>query len=1002
MINNCGVKISFYHRWELGVMTLAAGLSVGSVNAANKTENIRWNVMVLMTDMQNAHYLGSDHQSRENISTPNLDKLGKEGMIFRKAYDAYPVCAPTRASLLTGTYPFKHGQNNNELLLTEAGPQGKTPSLAHVFRNNGYNTAMFGKQHSNLEPIENSPNGTFMGKNIFHGWDFRRYATTYFQGRINENRTPDYGPTDAEYNLGLANESKMDSELSQYKAELSSRFPVEQGTPQLQWEKDLLNKYPNITLEASVASNPYTYDDATFVYESIDYLETLAGKRSDAKFGIAQNKPFFMFLSLHKPHYQWVAPLKQDGTEWWYMYSARPEDNGLTYLKNGVPTPRIVPNPIIDSLIYEDPSSTYKGSGYTYPADAMQFARAKYSANISWLDHLFGKVMNKLAELDDPNNPGKKMSETTIICFTTDHGDMMGEKERISKMVSYEGSARVPFLIRMPGAIAPGQQSDILINHVDMFPTLAGLVGLGSKLDTTTLDGKDYSKALLANNTALGPERTFTVAYTTGANSYPGEIYARTQQYKFTRWNGSKIGNQPAMLLFDMDKDPYETKNLAYDPVYRDIVIEESRACDEFMKGFFPTLQPTVIPALGQYILSVIEKAERGSITSNPEQGLISENTVVTLTANPNQGYKFIGWTGAISIANPLQLVMDANKTITANFALDDNKTRVSYETPVTGTWTVPAGVTSVTVEAWGAGGAGGSAYSGTASITNNLRAGGGAGGSFASATTSVTPGQVINYTIGSGGVGAAAGFTHQTLGQSGGSSSASVDNSTFVLALGGIGGQNVSMLDGSSHGTGGVAPRLGNTGIVAFYGGNGGTAVAGGSGGGGGSAGTEGDGGDGAKLTGGLPGLGAGGAAGGAGTNTTGQAPTAGSNPGGGGGGATVRNSNSHKTGANGGNGKIIFAYEISTGVFANTLGKNYVITVYPNPMKDKLFINSDGKDFSKIELIDSTGKVVYSKSVVKQQEYLDTSGLMNGLYIIKAYTINGLYTSKVIKNRK
>jgi arylsulfatase A-like enzyme len=94
------------------------------------------------------------------------------------------------------------------------------------------------------------------------------------------------------------------------------------------------------------------------------------------------------------------------------------------------------------------------------------------------------KVLDKLAELDDPNNPGKKLSETTIICFTTDHGDMMGQKERIAKMVSYEGSARVPFLIRMPGVIKPGQRSDILLNHVDMFPTLAGLAGLGNKLSS--------------------------------------------------------------------------------------------------------------------------------------------------------------------------------------------------------------------------------------------------------------------------------------------------------------------------------------------------------------------------------------------------------------------------------------------------------------------------------------------------------------------------------------
>lgn len=89
---------------------IVAGISAGNLYAGTQADNIKWNVMVLMTDVQNVHYPGCDHQSRENILTPNLDKLGKDGMIFRKAYVAFSVCSPTLTSLLTGVYPFKHGQ----------------------------------------------------------------------------------------------------------------------------------------------------------------------------------------------------------------------------------------------------------------------------------------------------------------------------------------------------------------------------------------------------------------------------------------------------------------------------------------------------------------------------------------------------------------------------------------------------------------------------------------------------------------------------------------------------------------------------------------------------------------------------------------------------------------------------------------------------------------------------------------------------------------------------
>ena len=589
MFKNCGEKTTYSLRWELGFMTLAAGLSIGSVNAAEKPEKIKWNVMVLMTDMQNVHYLGCDHQTTENIRTPNLDKLGREGMIFRKAYDAVPVCAPTRASLLTGVYPMKHGQTANEGLLTEAGPQGKTPSLAHVFRDNGYNTAMIGKQHSNMEPIESLPNGTFMGKNVFAGWDFRRYAFNGFEGRVNSNRKPDFAPTDAEYSTGMAGLNQMSDEMKQLSEEYKKRYPEKlDGTPMPEWEKELVKENKQYTCVGRGVDHAGQVSDGVFAFETLDYLDTYTGKRNDEKFGIDRKKPFFLFLSLQKPHYDWQAPLMQDDTEWWYMYSARPEEDKMTYLHNGKPTPRIIPNPITKELLYEDPSSPYYHSHNAYVPDAERFARAKYSANISWLDHMFGKVLDKLSALDDPNNPGKKLSETTIVCFTTDHGDMMGQKKRISKMVSYEGSARVPFLIRMPGVIKPGQRSDILLNHVDMFPTLAGLAGLGNKLDTKILDGKDLSKALINNDIKLAPERTFTVA-SPKIGSLPGEIYSRAQRYKFIRVHGKAkrpSDNLPVMMLFDMDKDPYETNNVAYDPEYRDVVIAENNACNEFLAKY--------------------------------------------------------------------------------------------------------------------------------------------------------------------------------------------------------------------------------------------------------------------------------------------------------------------------------------------------------------------------------------------------------------------------------
>ena len=130
------------------------------------------------------------------------------------------------------------------------------------------------------------------------------------------------------------------------------------------------------------------------------------------------------------------------------------------------------------------------------------------------------------------------------------------------------------------------------------------------------------------------------------------------------------------MLLFDMDKDPHETTNLAYNPIFRNIVLEESKACDDFMKKFYPTLPTSVIPALVQNKLTLNTITTQGKVVVNPNvaNDTYTENAVVTLTPTAKKGYKFIGWSGgAKDTTNPITVVMNEAKTISANFSFDGN-----------------------------------------------------------------------------------------------------------------------------------------------------------------------------------------------------------------------------------------------------------------------------------------------------------------------------------------
>ncbi len=223
-------------------------------------------------------------------------------------------------------------------------------------------------------------------------------------------------------------------------------------------------------------------------------------------------------------------------------------------------------------------------------------------------------------------------------------------------------------------------------------------------------------------------------------------------------------------------------------------------------------------------------------------------------------------------------------------------QTTVPYNTPGTHTFTVPAGVNQITIQAWGAGGGGG--RSGDAG-------GGGGGGAFTTRTISVTSGQTYTIIVGAGGAGATA-----ANGTAGGHSIISLSATTILQANGGAGAS------GRAGGAGGSASTE-PSGVISFAGGSGGSgSTAGGNnqrvgGGGGGSATSAANGGngqDGGNQTGGAGGIGEGdGGSGSQGNNTAGNVGNA---PGGGGGGGG-RNGN----GGAGAGGRVIISYEEVTG---------------------------------------------------------------------------------------
>lgn len=211
----------------------------------------------------------------------------------------------------------------------------------------------------------------------------------------------------------------------------------------------------------------------------------------------------------------------------------------------------------------------------------------------------------------------------------------------------------------------------------------------------------------------------------------------------------------------------------------------------------------------------------------------------------------------------------------------------ITYTNKGTYTWTVPCGVTSITVQCWGGGGAGGGSTN-----NNSNNGGGGGGGGYSRSVLALTPGATYTINVGAGGIG------DNNSGEDGGNSSLALGATTFIVAYGGKGGIGGNV----ANGTGGA----GGTGNL-YNGGKGANGLSGNYGGGGGSsAGNASNGNNGSGANGGAAVANGGSGGNGASSNNS-NGGDAGS-PGGGGGGADRGGSN--RSGGNGGNGKIIITY--------------------------------------------------------------------------------------------
>jgi arylsulfatase A-like enzyme len=165
-------------------------------------------------------------------------------------------------------------------------------------------------------------------------------------------------------------------------------------------------------------------------------------------------------------------------------------------------------------------------------------------------------------------------AQDTIVCYSSDHGDMVGSQGYTAKRWPYEESARVPLLVRYPRAIRPGQTVSTPFSTVDVYPTLAGLAGLKPP---PNIDGVDYS-SFLTGRAGRAPRDFAFLQMMYAYVPWPGWRSIRTEEYTYAR-----TAKGP-WLLYQTRKDPFQMKNLVDDRSSRALVGEMDKRLTSLMK----------------------------------------------------------------------------------------------------------------------------------------------------------------------------------------------------------------------------------------------------------------------------------------------------------------------------------------------------------------------------------------------------------------------------------
>lgn len=500
----------------------------------------RPNFLLIITDQHRADHLGC--YGNDIVRTPNIDSIADRGTRFDRFYVSCPICMPNRATLMTGRMPSLHGVRQNGIPLSL-----QATTFTELLRDAGYDTALVGKSH--LQSI--SPNKIEVGLPVpdpakaqpseenaearRNQWGDGRYDQELpptWRGEPGfEPATPFYGFDHLALAIGHS-----DRVRGHYDRWIAERHP---DPDSLRGPDNALPSNREIHApQAWRTAIPEELYPTTYVAEeTISFLE---GRE-------ASDNPFFIQCSFPDPHHPFTPPGK-----YFDMYDPAdiPLPDAYNHPKDKLP-------PQVAALLAERAEGRANIAGqraFGCSEEEVREAIALNYGSITMIDDVIGRVLSTLQS--------SGLSENTIVIFTTDHGDFMGDHQLLLKAaVHYQGVIRVPCIWSDPADADQPAATDNLAGTIDLPTSILDRAGVAR---FNGMQGKNLPA--IATGEEAHDSVVIEESQRRGYMGFEPNFRARTMiadKWRLTFYSDTDWGE-----LYDLENDPLEFDNLWDDPAH--------------------------------------------------------------------------------------------------------------------------------------------------------------------------------------------------------------------------------------------------------------------------------------------------------------------------------------------------------------------------------------------------------------------------------------------------